>query len=662
MGRGPGWGRWWRVRGMDGTFPRPGLSLGSRKVSYTVGLIFLGSGGARLALFTRPPKPVGEPSTPVGDRASEPPPPHPSCSLPCLLLRCGTGPSAGPARGQGKARGSLLPGEGHGQRLRPGLGGTGDGERHRGPFCKPGGHVPGDMAPISLAGCSAWQVPAWGCPRERHGGHGCLVHGAARAIPAAQAVPVALGSQLGRGCLPSALPGPLSLTFRDCLRLSSWGHGARLSSAVRSRPCQALGPAGTQGPRGLGWIPAGCRPALGLCPLGRLAQAGTQPLPPYGRYLGVQRLRHRLALILPPVPEEGAAAALPALAPAFLGLGRALGAAQHRLPQLQGLGAAAQVPRPSEGGQGEVGPGQGAGSTGLGGPGQGSGVTCRVGGWACPAPGSAVWSVGGRLAAPPGRAGTQWGREGRAAGAAPHQLSGTHGRGHPWALPTRPGGGGSGSSGFAPCAWPQEPPGSVWSGFAPAPRALCSLAGVHLRLVPAAGSMPQARSQPAPCSPHPARRTEPPMPVRSSGVSTAADVPGACAPRPPQHCQHSPGPACRTGSPPWHTAGQSTAPCARGKAASPHSPSARGCGCPRPGAGSAAWECPSVSSPQPGTAEREAPGCKAGQRPPGSGWQEQGSRSPALNPGTQSWCGRLQAKEEAGVLPARRSGPSACRC
>lgn len=47
------------------TFPPVALSLCSRNVSYTVGLILRGGGGALLALFTRPPKPVGDRAWPA---------------------------------------------------------------------------------------------------------------------------------------------------------------------------------------------------------------------------------------------------------------------------------------------------------------------------------------------------------------------------------------------------------------------------------------------------------------------------------------------------------------------------------------------------------------------------------------------------------------------
>lgn len=46
--------------GPGGTFPPLAASLPSRKVSYTAGLILRGSGGALLALFTRPQNPVGD--------------------------------------------------------------------------------------------------------------------------------------------------------------------------------------------------------------------------------------------------------------------------------------------------------------------------------------------------------------------------------------------------------------------------------------------------------------------------------------------------------------------------------------------------------------------------------------------------------------------------
>lgn len=63
-----------------------------------------------------------------------------------------------------------------------------------------------------------------------------------------------------------------------------------------------------------------------------------------------------------------------------------------------------------------------------------------------------------------------------------------------------------------------------------------------------------------------------------------------CPPAVPAPCPppwHSPSPASRTDSPPWPAAARSTAPCARGRAAGPLSPSAHGSGCPLPAAGSA---------------------------------------------------------------------------
>lgn len=59
------------------TFPPAAASLCSRNVSYTVGLNLRGSGGSLLALFTRPPKPVGDRDDPVqaggvGWRLSQP--------------------------------------------------------------------------------------------------------------------------------------------------------------------------------------------------------------------------------------------------------------------------------------------------------------------------------------------------------------------------------------------------------------------------------------------------------------------------------------------------------------------------------------------------------------------------------------------------------------
>lgn len=62
---------------------------------------------------------------------------------------------------------------------------------------------------------------------------------------------------------------------------------------------------------------------------------------------------------------------------------------------------------------------------------------------------------------------------------------------------------------------------------------------------------------------------------------------------PNAHCrallptQHSPSHAPHTGSPPWPAAARSTAPCARGRAADPLSPSVRGSGFPLTAVGSA---------------------------------------------------------------------------
>lgn len=58
-----GWGP-----GPGSTFPPVAASLCSRNISYTVGLILRGSGGTLLALFTRPPKPVGDRDGPVQAR------------------------------------------------------------------------------------------------------------------------------------------------------------------------------------------------------------------------------------------------------------------------------------------------------------------------------------------------------------------------------------------------------------------------------------------------------------------------------------------------------------------------------------------------------------------------------------------------------------------
>lgn len=106
------------------------------------------------------------------------------------------------------------------------------------------------------------------------------------------------------------------------------------------------------------------------------------------------------------------------------------------------------------------------------------------------------------------------------------------------------------------------------------------------------GSCPCSQGRQRPCAP---ARTLPPAllllqlwPYRAQstaprhGASSAA-TPWGCHTLP----WHSPSPARRTGSPPWPAAAQSTAPCARGRAASPPSPSACGSGSPLPTAGSA---------------------------------------------------------------------------
>lgn len=151
--------------------------------------------------------------------------------------------------------------------------------------------------------------------------------------------------------------------------------------------------------------------------------------------------------------------------------------------------------------------------------------------------------------------------------------------------------------------------------------------------------------------PHPGQTGTPTSPMHRvpHPVAAAAVAPSSCSPlsshvgrAPPAQPRlrlrrteprHSPSPAPRTGSPPWRAAAQSTAPCARGRAAGPPSPSARGCGSPPPAAGPAGGQGGSTW---------------AWGAPPGWG------RPRAAVP---SGAGGL-----LGAVPARRSGPSASRC
>lgn len=219
-----------------GTFA-PAASLSSRKVSYTAELILRGSGGALLALFTRPPKPVGDGDGPAGGGWSHPAgslrgpcgyPRRPGPALPCL--RCG---GARPQPGKGSCASSAQHQDPSAQGLlsavsapREALGGRHwsrmGSARALGTPSAPGLQRPAMLGEALRMPVRGMLVPALlGLGHSPEPGYG------------AGAVPVGLSwapARLGPGCFPAEL---LSLMW-ESLRFSSWvqkevqhrgGHG-----------------------------------------------------------------------------------------------------------------------------------------------------------------------------------------------------------------------------------------------------------------------------------------------------------------------------------------------------------------------------------------------------------------------------------------------------